>query len=379
MAKKKKKPSKAAKRKERLRKAQQWLKSCAPHDLVAEYMAKFKVAESCALSELKKLSTKIDTNQIDLPTVLAQYDSVQEQALEKKRLRHEQLVSDWLVRLESLNIKVDLNTFDDCLELNRMKKKQRHRIRRAKKWIVTYTETDLFAAYRKKFSLDSKQALKDLDVVGIQLEEEQLAKLKQVIEQAELNKAREFAEKQERKLQERIKRKQILAEEYNNLRAFPSWYDEGGDYELSTDQIEYLREQGDEYCEDFNLYVYEVDEINYELYDAHKVDKRLEESGFFSSVREALSEKVTKPPVTAPLSIGVSEIDYFRPPKPHNRKKRGHWCHVCGETKANEKFSGKGHAKHICKACAKLPKKKEFDPDDVYEEVFRLPETVTYL
>ena len=36
-------------------------------------------------------------------------------------------------------------------------------------------------------------------------------------------------------------------------------------------------------------------------------------------------------------------------------KKHGHYCKVCGEYKSNEKFSGKGHASHICKACAKLP------------------------
>lgn len=36
-------------------------------------------------------------------------------------------------------------------------------------------------------------------------------------------------------------------------------------------------------------------------------------------------------------------------------KKHGHYCKVCGEYKANEKFSGKGHAAHICKACAALP------------------------
>jgi len=29
-------------------------------------------------------------------------------------------------------------------------------------------------------------------------------------------------------------------------------------------------------------------------------------------------------------------------------KQRGHFCKVCGEKKANEKFSGKGHAAHIC-------------------------------
>ncbi len=30
-------------------------------------------------------------------------------------------------------------------------------------------------------------------------------------------------------------------------------------------------------------------------------------------------------------------------------KKRGHYCKVCGEYKANEKFSGKGHAGHMHK------------------------------
>jgi len=37
------------------------------------------------------------------------------------------------------------------------------------------------------------------------------------------------------------------------------------------------------------------------------------------------------------------------------KKPQGHYCYVCGEHKANEKFSGKGHANHICKACAGLP------------------------
>ena len=39
-------------------------------------------------------------------------------------------------------------------------------------------------------------------------------------------------------------------------------------------------------------------------------------------------------------------------------KKHGHYCKVCGEYKANENFSGKGHASHICKSCASLPEKQ---------------------
>ena len=40
------------------------------------------------------------------------------------------------------------------------------------------------------------------------------------------------------------------------------------------------------------------------------------------------------------------------------RKPHGHYCKICGEYKANEKFSGKGHAAHICKACSMLSPEK---------------------
>ena len=41
-------------------------------------------------------------------------------------------------------------------------------------------------------------------------------------------------------------------------------------------------------------------------------------------------------------------------PKKKPRRPQGHYCKICGEYKANEKFSGKGHAAHICKACSRL-------------------------
>ncbi len=42
------------------------------------------------------------------------------------------------------------------------------------------------------------------------------------------------------------------------------------------------------------------------------------------------------------------------------KKKRysGQFCIVCGRILLNEKFSGKGHAAHICKTCAKKPEEK---------------------
>jgi len=41
------------------------------------------------------------------------------------------------------------------------------------------------------------------------------------------------------------------------------------------------------------------------------------------------------------------------------KKSPGHYCKICGERKANEKFSGKRHAKHICKECDALPQEKK--------------------
>ena len=58
------------------------------------------------------------------------------------------------------------------------------------------------------------------------------------------------------------------------------------------------------------------------------------------------------------------------------RKRHGHYCRICGEYKANEKFSGKGHAQHICKACMSLNKKGvDYDSEitvveNEYDELF---------
>ena len=42
-----------------------------------------------------------------------------------------------------------------------------------------------------------------------------------------------------------------------------------------------------------------------------------------------------------------------------SRKRRtGHYCWSCGQMRANEKFSGRGHARHLCKDCARLGKEE---------------------
>ncbi len=53
-------------------------------------------------------------------------------------------------------------------------------------------------------------------------------------------------------------------------------------------------------------------------------------------------------------------------------KKRGHYCKVCGEYKSNEKFSGKGHATHICKSCSSLSPEKRSENMTI-NRLFNLP------
>lgn len=58
------------------------------------------------------------------------------------------------------------------------------------------------------------------------------------------------------------------------------------------------------------------------------------------------------------------------------KKQQGHYCRVCGEYKANDKFSGKGHARHICKKCQSLPKDVQADMircNEVERAAFKFP------
>ncbi len=58
------------------------------------------------------------------------------------------------------------------------------------------------------------------------------------------------------------------------------------------------------------------------------------------------------------------------------KKHKGHYCKVCGKHKANEKFTGKGHAQHICKSCMQIGRKgitiaEDFKPAPVMRETVR--------
>jgi uncharacterized protein len=39
------------------------------------------------------------------------------------------------------------------------------------------------------------------------------------------------------------------------------------------------------------------------------------------------------------------------------KKRQGHYCWRCERYRANEKFSGKGHARHLCKDCSREMKR----------------------
>ncbi|MCD4768186.1 MAG: hypothetical protein K8R06_08395 [Methanosarcinales archaeon] len=51
------------------------------------------------------------------------------------------------------------------------------------------------------------------------------------------------------------------------------------------------------------------------------------------------------------------------------KRYRGHFCKVCRQILPNEKFSGKGHAAHICKKCATKQKKEKKEKKKQSEEI----------
>ena len=50
-------------------------------------------------------------------------------------------------------------------------------------------------------------------------------------------------------------------------------------------------------------------------------------------------------------------------------KTKGHYCRICGRTRPNEKFSGKGQRIHIGKDCARMPKEKR-EAIEQQDEIF---------
>lgn len=49
----------------------------------------------------------------------------------------------------------------------------------------------------------------------------------------------------------------------------------------------------------------------------------------------------------------------------------GHYCVICGRTRSNEKFSGKGYKKHICKDCSGKAGRKKRESEETFDEFDR--------
>ncbi len=59
-----------------------------------------------------------------------------------------------------------------------------------------------------------------------------------------------------------------------------------------------------------------------------------------------------------PTAIGIGKAAKTPMSQQRRKQRRGHYCWSCGRTRANEKFSGRGHVEHLCKDCARLGKEE---------------------
>jgi hypothetical protein len=54
------------------------------------------------------------------------------------------------------------------------------------------------------------------------------------------------------------------------------------------------------------------------------------------------------------------------------KKHQGHYCRICGCYRANEKFSGKGHRRHICKDCNRDQQAQKLETKQVTKQAFEV-------
>ncbi|MEW6741288.1 MAG: hypothetical protein AB1486_00900 [Planctomycetota bacterium] len=52
------------------------------------------------------------------------------------------------------------------------------------------------------------------------------------------------------------------------------------------------------------------------------------------------------------------------------KRYRGHYCWCCDRRRPNERFSGKGHMRHVCRDCSKLGK-EELGRRQAYRDIDR--------
>lgn len=55
------------------------------------------------------------------------------------------------------------------------------------------------------------------------------------------------------------------------------------------------------------------------------------------------------------------------------RRRRGHWCWSCQQTKPNEAFSGRNHGRHLCRMCASQRRRAARDQRKAAAEATLVP------
>lgn len=152
--------------------------------------------------------------------------------------------------------------------------KREQRKRKAVQWLAVYNGTHVVQAYRKKFNVDTRCALRELEEIGVT-----------------------FTEQENKNL---LDGRESLLQHQQQMRD--------------------------------NALLEVADDIM--LHENTILD-------FCDSEEEILAVM---------HESGIIESKKAKQGLPKNRK--GHYCKVCQRNLANERFSGKGHMLHICKACA---------------------------
>ncbi|WP_078549664.1 hypothetical protein [Litchfieldia alkalitelluris] len=94
------------------------------------------------------------------------------------------------------------------------------RIENAKSWIETYNEEYIVQAYAKRFGLNLKNAMKELQIIGFQISTQERVHIKRIIKERKLQKENKKAKRKAIELNE--------FEEYDETFAFIAGYTEGG-------------------------------------------------------------------------------------------------------------------------------------------------------
>lgn len=85
-----------------------------------------------------------------------------------------------------------------CLGPRAKRMKQRDRLQSAKSWLAKFNGANIIKGYRKHFGVDYLCAIRELEILGIRLNQEYVAQLKRSLKELSQAKMRKKIEAQER-------------------------------------------------------------------------------------------------------------------------------------------------------------------------------------